>query len=262
MVRLTVVMNCAYGVQYLREAIDSVYAQTFQDWEILFIDNVSDDGSAEVARSYEHTGRMKYVRLEKRIPLNAARNVALDIVQSELVSFLDVDDALEPDAFALQIEKMTPGVSLVYGGWRFIDSQGRALAKYIQGRTDGNIVNALLVRSFIAISGILVRRQALETARFDAGYDLIGDFDMWIRISAAGNRCAYVEGHLVRIRVHGENMSIVKYRKWIAEERRFYRRFLAKHGPFRYPAIFAYVMKREIFNLTGHNRTKLDFKPE
>jgi|GEM_PF-6100258 glycosyltransferase involved in cell wall biosynthesis len=262
MARLTVIMNCAYGVQYLREAIDSVYAQTFQDWEILFIDNVSDDGSAEVARSYEHTGKMKYVRLETRIPLNAARNVALEMAEGELVSFLDVDDVIEPDAFARQIEKMTPDVNVVYGGWRFIDSQGRALAKYIQGHADGDIVNALLVRSFIAISGILVRRKALESVRFDAGYDLIGDFDMWIRLSAAGNRYAHVEGHLVRIRVHGENMSIVKYRKWIAEERRFYRRFLARHGVFRYPAILAYIVKREIFNLTGHNRTKLTFKLE
>jgi glycosyltransferase involved in cell wall biosynthesis len=262
MAKITVIMNCAYGVQYLREAIESVYAQTLEDWEILFIDNVSDDGSAEVARSYEHTGKLKYVRLEVRIPLNAARNVALDMAKGELISFLDVDDVLEPDAFARLVEKMTSGISLVYGGWRFIDSQGRALAKYIQGRASGDIVNALLVPSFIAISGILVRRAALGSTRFDAGYDLIGDFDMWVRLSASGGRCAYVEGYLVRIRVHGENMSIVKYRKWIAEERRFYGRFLAQYGPFRYLAIFAYILKREIFNLTGHNRTKLTFKLE
>ena len=57
---VSVIMNCYNGETYLREAIDSIYAQTYQNWEIIFLDNASTDDSANIAKSYDK--KIKYLK--------------------------------------------------------------------------------------------------------------------------------------------------------------------------------------------------------
>ena len=73
---VSVIMNCLNSEKYLREAIDSVYAQSYRNWEIVFWDNASNDSSAEIAWSYRD-GRLRYFRGETTVPLGHARNLAL-----------------------------------------------------------------------------------------------------------------------------------------------------------------------------------------
>ena len=73
---VSVIMNCLNGEKYLREAIETVYAQTYSNWEIIFWDNASSDGSAAVAQSYRD-GRLRYFRGDTTVPLGHARNLAI-----------------------------------------------------------------------------------------------------------------------------------------------------------------------------------------
>ena len=90
---VSIIMNCYNGEQYLKEAIDSIYAQTYNNWEVIFIDNCSTDNSAEIAKSYEDE-RIKYHKVRKNIPLYAARNIAINKCNGEYIGFLDCDDIL------------------------------------------------------------------------------------------------------------------------------------------------------------------------
>ena len=101
---VSVIMNCYNGEKYLREAIDSVYSQTYKDWEIIFWDNASTDRSAEIAKSYN--SKLKYFRGEKTIPLGAARNKALEKCSGDYVAFLDCDDLWMEDRLKKQMELM------------------------------------------------------------------------------------------------------------------------------------------------------------
>ena len=83
---VSVIMNCYNGSSYLGKAIDSVYAQTFSNWEIIFWDNASTDESGTIARSYDE--RLKYFRTEKNSPLGEARNSALSKVSGKYIGFL------------------------------------------------------------------------------------------------------------------------------------------------------------------------------
>ncbi|MDE2111690.1 MAG: glycosyltransferase [Alphaproteobacteria bacterium] len=251
--KISIIMNCAYGVQFIKEAIDSVFSQTYPDWEIVFVDNCCADGSVQIARSYEHTGRVRYVRTASRIPLYAARNVGVQSAAGRYIAFHDVDDVLEPNALERLHAKMQPDLTFVYGGYRYIDGSGTFLPRKIQGHASGNIANQLLYRPFIAIGCILLRREIFDKEQFDASYDILGDFDMWLRLSANGALCDFVDEHLTRIRVHGANMSIVKFHKWIQEERRCYRNFLAVQG-LRYPMILFAVLKFEVSHLIRRRR--------
>ena len=108
---VSIIMNCWNCEKYLREALDSVYAQTYPHWEIIFWDNASTDQSGEMARSYDH--RLRYFKGEVTIPLGAARNKALEQAKGEFIAFLDCDDAWLPE----KLEKQIP---------LFADPQGRA----------------------------------------------------------------------------------------------------------------------------------------
>ena len=75
MPNVSVLMNCFNGAQFLKEAINSVYAQTYSDWEIIFVDNCSTDESQKIANSYD--SKIKVFETDKNIPLGAARNFGI-----------------------------------------------------------------------------------------------------------------------------------------------------------------------------------------
>jgi len=87
---VSVVMNCYNSDSFLKEAIESVYNQTYSNWEIIFWDNASTDNSANIAKSYDE--RIKYYLAPKTTPLGEARNLALSYTTGEYVAFLDCDD--------------------------------------------------------------------------------------------------------------------------------------------------------------------------
>ena len=98
---VSILMNCYNGEKYLREAIDSVYAQTYENWEIIFWDNASTDNSEKIAQSYG--SKLRYFKGSKTITLGAARNKAIEQCNGDLIAFLDVDDFWLPNKLMAQI---------------------------------------------------------------------------------------------------------------------------------------------------------------
>ena len=90
MPEVSVIINCYNGEKYLKAAIDSVYAQTYEDWEIVLWDDASTDGSAEIASGYDH--RLRYFRGEKALSLEQARNRAIEEATGRYIAILDQDD--------------------------------------------------------------------------------------------------------------------------------------------------------------------------
>ena len=84
---VSVVMNCYNGEKYLKEAIESVYAQTYRNWEIIFWDNASTDNSKRIAKSFD--SKLHYFLGERTITLGAARNKALSKCNGDYIAFLE-----------------------------------------------------------------------------------------------------------------------------------------------------------------------------
>jgi len=91
---VSILMNCLNGARYLREALDSVFAQTYTDWEILFWDDASTDESAKIAKSYGR--KLRYFRGLGGMPLGYSRNCGLEKARGEYLAFLDCDDVWLP----------------------------------------------------------------------------------------------------------------------------------------------------------------------
>src|SRR3990167_610608 len=130
MPEVSVIMNCLNCAKYVAEAIDSVYAQVHDDWEIIFWDNASSDGSAAIAAGYDE--RLRYFRSAETYSLGKARNLALDHARGALIAFLDCDDIWQARKLEMQIPRFreNQNVGLVYCDSEIFDESGRGRLPY------------------------------------------------------------------------------------------------------------------------------------
>lgn len=117
--RFSIIMNVYNGEQYLREALASVFAQTLGDWELIFWDDQSSDGSEEVLRAFPPDPRVRYFRAAEHVPLTLARRAAIAEARGAWLAFLDQDDVWTADKLEKQarvIDEADSGaLGLVYG---------------------------------------------------------------------------------------------------------------------------------------------------
>lgn len=212
MPRVSIVMNCYNGEAYLREAIDSVYAQSFGDWEIVFWDNASSDTSAAIAHSYD--GRLKYHRAERTTPLGAARNAALGLAVGEYIAFLDTDDKWMPTKLERQVSLMDTNPLLGLSHTDVLchnQSDGstfRHFALLGEKPERGKVFAYLLRVNAIAMPSVMLRTVALQQQKewFDERFEIYPDFDLFRRI-AHDWECDYVDEPLAFYRMHGASSS-------------------------------------------------------
>lgn len=126
----------AYNAErYIRNNLDSILGQTYQDIEIIIIDDASSDGTAEIIREYQrkYPSKIEAYFLEKNRGLGAARNLALSQTRGEYVFFCDSDDALKPNCIdALVKEAEMQGFpDIVIDGFTRLDAHGKLLYERI-----------------------------------------------------------------------------------------------------------------------------------
>lgn len=206
---VSVIMNCLNGERYLREAIDSVYSQTYLNWEIIFWDNASTDRSAEIAGSYDD--RIRYFHGDKTVPLGEARNKALKEAQGSIIAFLDCDDIWLPEKLAMQVPLFRDlAIGLVYSNALYFTNQGRENKLYKKKvlPAQGYCFSLLLRSYFLCLPTVMISRSVLETTSswFDPRFNMISDADLFLRI-AYRYKLAGISKILVRYRMHEESLS-------------------------------------------------------
>ena len=112
---VSIIMNCYNGEKYLKQSLNSILKQTYQNWELIFWDNRSTDNSKKIYKSF-NDNRFKYFFSDKHTNLHDARNLALDKAKGDFIAFLDTDDWWLP----YKLEKQIPffkneEIKLVYG---------------------------------------------------------------------------------------------------------------------------------------------------
>jgi len=207
--KVSVIMNCYNGERYLKEALDSIYTQTYQNWEIIFWDNASTDSSAEIARSYDN--KLRYFRGEKTVPLFAARNYALKETRGEYVAILDCDDLWLPTKLEEQLPLLEKDekVGLVYSDAFLFNQKGEKRRQFeITKPYSGNVFPELLFCNFINTQTVVIRKKAFVNLEywFDSRLTYVGDLDSNLRISYKW-KVNYVDRPLARYRVHHDSAS-------------------------------------------------------
>ncbi len=186
---VSVIMNTYNGEPYLREAIDSVLAQDYQNWELIFWDDASTDKTPVIAKEYAASdSRVRYFRVELKATLGAARNLALQQVRGTYIGFLDSDDLYLPDAIARQVQLIEAGdYGMVYGRTIIIDERGEVRDKGKVLYRSGRLLADLLRQYDIRMGSALVRRAVLEDAGsgFNETFRFAPDYNLFMQIAAA-----------------------------------------------------------------------------
>ena len=219
--RVSVIVPAHNYARFLSEALDSVRAQTFDDWECIVVDDGSTDDTATVARAYEADARFRYVHQDNRGP-SAARNTGLQHARGELIQFLDADDRLMPRKLELHVRHLDdhPEHDIVYGEVAFFRSErpsvlmaslhGR-LSHSIMGRVHGNAEAREKLEHYNIMSTLaaLFRHRVFTVAgRFDEAVGGSEDWDLWIRCAAAGCSFDYLPSEpLAAVRAHPTSTS-------------------------------------------------------
>lgn len=218
--KVSVIMNCFNGEKYLREAINSVYAQTYTDWEIVFWDNASTDNSVEIAKSYDD--RLRYFLGEKTVPLYTARNYALKQARGEYIAILDCDDIWLPAKLEEQLPLFEKDgkIGLVYSDSFLFNEKGKEKRLFkIKKPCRGYVFSQLLLDLFIHIPTVVIKKEAFNSLDhwFDSRLNMIGDWDVYLRLSYRW-KADYVDRVLVKYRVHRNSTSFKEGRKLLTFE--------------------------------------------
>ena len=132
---ISIVMNCHNGEKYLKDSLNSIINQTYENWELIFFDNISTDRSKKILDQFNDQ-RIKYYKSEKFINLYDARNLAVEKCNGNFVSFLDTDDSWYPDKLEKQINlyEKNPSCDLIYTNCKIYDEK-KIQKKYLLKKT-------------------------------------------------------------------------------------------------------------------------------
>lgn len=202
-----IIPNYNYA-DYLREAIASVLAQTYENIEIIVVDDGSSDNSRATIESY---GEKVTGIFQQNQGVSATRNNGVKASRGEYIAFLDADDVWLPRKIELQMAKFAavPTLGMVHVAVDEVDSDGNVLAKKRNG-LDGRRTPDFFMLTIECVYGggsgiILPRRIFDEAGGFDTRLSTSADWDLFCRISER-YEVAFVEEVLLRYRVHNSNM--------------------------------------------------------
>ena len=200
-------------MQYLPTAIESVVAQTLQNWELI----IADDGSGAEVRAYLATlatqDRIKVILLPHLGNPGAARNVALRQARGTYVAFLDSDDLWMPTKLEMQLAVLEsqPERQWSYTDFVRVDYSGASIDFERNPRRipyQGQVFEPLLrLRAGIAMPTVMAKRELLGRAGgFDEGFQLHEDYELWLRLALLSPVSRLAEP-LACVRRHAEHFS-------------------------------------------------------
>ena len=210
--RVSVLLPVFNGERYVGEALESVLAQSFQDFEVVVIDDGSTDGTPDILRRYAgEDPRVRVFRQPNR-GLIAALNRGLALCRAPFVARMDADDIALPRRLELQVEVLEsePALAAVGGQAVYVDDQGRVIGQE-PGIPVGEaeVEQAALVACPMLHPTVTFRKEAVEAV---GGYpeDAVHaeDYALWARLLEAGYRLRNLAEVLVKVRRgHGGNVS-------------------------------------------------------
>ena len=209
---VSIILNCYNGEKYLREALSSIKAQTYKNWELIFWNNKSNDQSADILQSYK-IKKLKYYLSKKHTSLYAARNLAIKKASGDYISFIDADDVWEKDKLKKQLKLFKDKRTIVvYGNSWLKNEKNNKIKKFINYEVkSGYIYKDLIKRYNVGILTAVVRRSLLKKSKiyFNNKYNIIGDYDFFIRLSKK-HRFEFVSEPVATYRIHENNLSFLK----------------------------------------------------
>jgi len=206
--KVSVLMAVYNAEKYLRQAIESILGQSFEDFELLINDDGSTDRSVEIIQSYRDS-RIRAVQNPINQGEERVRNQCLQIARGEYIAVLDADDIAHRERLQIQTDFLNrnTGISLVGSPHEIIDEAGRVLGILTVYSDELVIKWGLLFGNQFSHSTVMYRRKdVLAVGGYDESLSYGTDFDLWVRLATRG-RVANLLDPLGRYRIHSQNTT-------------------------------------------------------
>ncbi|HLA70056.1 MAG TPA: glycosyltransferase [Steroidobacteraceae bacterium] len=231
-------------------AVQSVFAQTYTEWELLIADDGSTDATVRVLAELHQPPRVRITRLAHSGNPAVVRNAALREARGEFLAFLDSDDQWMPEKLALQMAllRTQPARRWSYTGFLHVDASGEPLADGAFERwqpCDGEVFAATVTgRAPIRTASVAMAQRALveEVGGFDEALDCGQDYDLWMRL-ALRSEVSVVRSPLTAVRVHAASHSM-RFPPRALELRALSLRKIAGSAPAQWQPLIAAQLRR------------------
>jgi teichuronic acid biosynthesis glycosyltransferase TuaG len=220
---VTILTTCYNHEKFIGKAIESVINQSFQDWEMIILDDYSKDNSRNIIKDYAHKNdKIKYVFDNKNLDQGARFNTYLHKIDSKYIAFLDSDDYMKPNRLKEQVKILenNPEIGVCHSDGKVVDSRIKIDGKDLwQKQSDtllfseihrnpknksGNIFKELLNGNFIFFSSTIVRTHLIKNVKFKT-IRLGIDWLFWLQLSKK-TKFHYMQNPLTYYRIHGNGI--------------------------------------------------------
>jgi glycosyltransferase involved in cell wall biosynthesis len=208
MPEVSVVIPAYNSARYLEQAVGSVLAQTFQDLEVIVVDDGSTDDTAALIRGLGPPVRYLH---QPNSGVSVARNRGVSEASSRYVALLDADDTWLPEKLSRQLEALrdAPASGLCYTAFFAADSDLNPIEVQHQEMPAGALESLLTHGNVVGAGGstmVCERRLFQQAGGFDPRFSQCADWDMWVRLAAL-TEFLYLDEPLATYRIHGLSMS-------------------------------------------------------
>jgi glycosyltransferase involved in cell wall biosynthesis len=224
---VSIIMPAYNAEKFISKSIESVLQQTYQNWELLVVNDGSKDNTSSIVKLFNYT-RIKLIEQENG-GVSKARNTGIANSTGEFIAFLDSDDLWLKDKLEIQVKYMRNNQNIVlsYGDYLSFIEDGKIIEnKQLYPFKIKDLKQRLLVFNFIATLTVMVKSDVLKaTGGFDT--ELFGpeDWDLWIKISQKGD-IGYIKENLAMYREHEGGISKNKKRQ-LGEEYKVIKRHVS-----------------------------------
>ena len=205
--KISIVMAAYNEAHNVRRALESIIAQTFDDWELIIIDDGSTDATAEVVRGYaEKDNRIRLVSNETNLQLSASLNKGIGLARADLIARADADDINLPERLARQYEYMQehPEIDVLGTGAYLLDETGARVNAFLHPPTHAELKALPFLKIQFFHPSVIMRRRFFERAGlYNPRYPNAEDKEMWLRGLIAGCHYANLREPLIEYSTGG-----------------------------------------------------------
>lgn len=197
---VSVVMPVYNSERTLHQAIESVYAQTFQDWELILVDDASTDASPQIERALaDADSKVKLVEKHENSGVADSRNVGVKVARGEWVAYLDSDDVWMPIKLEKQLEAAKTGADIVFTGYGYLNAESDVASARFDVPGEATY-EGMLRRNVMSTSGVMAHRGIMLAFPFDSGV-YHEDLCEWLTLLKSGFRAVGVNEALHYVRI-------------------------------------------------------------
>ena len=206
---ISIIINCHNASNYLLKSINSVLKQSYSNWELIIYDNNSKDKTFSIIKKFKKNNKIRYFKSKVFLNLYHARNLAVKKSKGEFIAFLDADDWWTKDKLKKQVDFLSnnKNINIIYSNLYLFDERNNKKKIFSTDKLyNGKITQDLLNEFKMPILTTIIRKKIFKKHRFEKKYNIIGDFDFFIKISLS-EKILSIQEPLAYYRVHSSSMS-------------------------------------------------------